>query len=128
MSKKLVDNYIVKADDALNGIKDNDTISKTFVAYTAAFGTSIIQSGLIPALAFFCSKEEEGIERNKIVRAIAKMLGFADDKELLRKCIELHKSANSTELHELKQKIVSASIALKMMMRTYKLKDNDNGR
>ena len=129
MDRKQIDKFLTKADEALKKdsikIVENNKILSTFVGYVAMFGTAVIQNGLLPALSFFNAKSESGVERYKIIQALSWMLtGDEDEKSLLTTCIELQHDKD--KFVKKTKEIVSASIALKMMMRTYKIVKNEN--
>ena len=129
MDRKQIDKFLIEADKVLKNdhikIVENNQIVSTFVAYVAMFGTAVIQNGLLPALTFFSAESENGVERYKIIQAISWMLTGDDNrKSLLNNCIELQHDKD--KFVKKTKEIVNASIALKMMMRTYKLVKNED--
>ena len=69
-------------------------------------------------MAFSLRPDSDAPRRDKIVEAIAQILGKTDGKTLLKEAIRL-KQENTTAFDQLKTQIINASIALKLMMRTY---------
>ncbi len=119
--KKRIEDYIPRAIELIKEVeiaKDGEVNNK-FNGYFSSFGASIVQSGLKPTLAFFSNEES----KEMIVKAIAELLkkhGEAiGDLKLLDYVI-----ASSNE-ENLKSKIIDASIALKLAVRTYKLKKDE---
>lgn len=124
---KLREQLIIKAEEALNNkevkiFKDEKakTIPSEFNGYISAFGAAIIQSGLLPAMAFYMNKKSQPkSERGQLINAIAVMLDKADGNELFTECKKLQEKEE--QLDVLKRKIIESAIALKLVIRTYKL-------
>lgn len=124
---RINDKLILDAENALNnpsvGIFSNSaqkTIPSVYNGYIAAFGASIIQSGFLPAMAFYQNKNsEEGKKRSQVIHAIGIMLGMRDGDELYEKCLRLQNDA--TGLQSLKKQVIESAIALKLVIRTYPL-------
>lgn len=125
-----IDALLKKADRALLKFKivDNGTVADGYDSAIAAFGPTVVLSGLMPALAFYCAETKNGkpkTEKSKIVDAISFILqskyGWPDHKKLFNYCLN-----NPSRIERLTIDIVDASVALKMMVRTYKIKkDNE---
>lgn len=123
MDKHEYEELIVKADEALQEselFKDNarQKIYKSYNGYVAALGVSVLMIGLIPALAVYY-QDNEGICRKKVLDVIARMVDIETSKKLIENA--LHSSPEIRK--ELQRKIVDSSIALKQVVRTYKLVD-----
>jgi len=138
MNKKRNEELIKKANDALNNTqlvkifkdeqaKNAGIIKDSYNGQTAALGVTIAMTGLRPALAIY-QKETEGCKRIEILNAIAVMLeikpqsGKKPGEELFKKTLQ----CNAEELKVYKRDILDCSIALKQVIRTYKLSDNEN--
>jgi hypothetical protein len=131
MSKSNNENLMRKADDALQHretvkilLDGKPEIKGSYNGQINAFGVTVAMSGLRPALAIYL-KETDGCDRIQILNAIAFMMNIAPDKDkkqaagevLFRKVLE----CNEDELKEYKRKIIERAIALKQVIRTYKL-------
>lgn len=122
--KKRIANYIPLALDALqekivkDGCYDNE-----YAGYIASFGPTVIQTGLLPATAFY-SRKDSGTagDRKKVGDAIIKVIAPNEYREttLLLDYILLHNNK------ETKEKILDAVIALKLSIRTFKKNKKDN--
>jgi CRISPR-associated protein Cmr5 len=93
---------------------------KVFNSYIASFPASVIQSGLVPALAFYCGEAASEGDRSLIIEAIAAMLSekyptFTSAQAMFKSCVISYNRAQQED-------IINASIALKLMIRTYKIK------
>jgi len=91
----------------------NEGIPNVYNGYIAAFGASIIQSGLRPTIAIYENKNasSEG-ERYRITKMIAQILGLEQD--LLDYVVH-------TNERKAKEQIKAAAIALKLALRTFKI-------
>lgn len=122
--KKRIEKYIPDAIELISEAKianENGEVNNEFNGYFSSFGASIVQSGLKPTLAFF-SNEKTAKERSKILKAIYKLVvdkNAPNDIEPKKLLDHIIKNPKQEEL--LKAKIIDASIALKLAVRTYKL-------
>ena len=124
MNKKQNEELMQKAEDALQSsyvkiLRNDKTIKDSYNGQTAALGVTIAMSGLRPALAIY-QKETEECDKLQILNAIAFMLGINQERAgeaLFRNVIE----CDSNQLNDYKRKIIDCSIALKQVIRTYKL-------
>ena len=124
--KQRIEKYIPQAIELISevDIAKNGEVNNEFNGYFSSFGAAIVQSGLKPALAFF-SNEKRKKERSKILVAIYKLVVDKNNNEKIedikpRKILDyVIKHKNKEE--QLKTKIIDASIALKLAVRTYKL-------
>lgn len=114
-----------------NGIATGDNVPKTFSGYISSFGASLVQSGLLPTLAFHCKKDGNSTEaKDALVTVLATMLqhknpiagltlknNLVNDIAFFRSVINMDKNKQSELLNELNH----AAIALKLVLRTYNL-------
>jgi len=126
MSKRSIEAYIPKALEVLQEHYPEKTIPSAYNGYISSFGASIIQSGLLPTLALFeneNNKDKTKEDKSVLTKNILKVLdsGYADDS-LLRYVIY----KGNREI--LKQDILNISIALKLTIRTFKLKESEKGK
>lgn len=123
MNKKKIADYMLRADAAIKAAKivnSEGKIASEFGGYISSFGAAIVQSGLLPTIAFFSrtstsSKEDKG----QVVKAIEHMLGLGE-AELFKKV------KDAPDDSALFQNIVHAAIALKLVLRTYPLTKEKN--
>lgn len=122
--KQRIEKYI---PDAIKLIKEvgiancKGEVLNEFNGYFSSFGAAIVQSGLKPALAFF-SNETRAKERSKLLKAIYKLIVDKNaPKDVEAKKLLEYVIANPNDEEQLKAKIIDASIALKLAVRTYKL-------
>jgi hypothetical protein len=131
MNKKRNEELMQEAENALKNdsvkIFENKTaeekgiIKDSYNGQTAALGVTIAMSGLRPALAIYLKGTKE-CDKLQILNAIAVMLGIGlnqkdPGKELFKKVID----CDDNLLKEYKKDIIDCSIALKQVIRTYKL-------
>ena len=117
MSKRRIEEYIPKALDVIEKEFPDKAIPKEYNGYIAAFGASIIQSGLKPTVAIYENKNAQTkSEKNRLTRMILRIIDpTAKGQSLLRYIIK----HEDEEL--LKEEIVDAAIAIKLAIRTFKL-------
>jgi hypothetical protein len=86
--------------------------------YLAGFGPAVITSGLIQTLAVYEAHEKHRNVLNAITR-VANINNINNGNDLLKLCLQRH--ADKLQLNIWREKIIDASVALKMMIRTYNL-------
>lgn len=102
-------------------------ISREYKSYISSFGSSVMQSGLLPALAFNHSTSDTGKKRKKVMKIIF---------EVLKKENDLYKDANDRDLfkytqdnldreRQIRKDIMNVAVAVKLAMRTFKFSKND---
>ncbi len=122
MSKKRVEDYIPKALKIVNEFFPGGNIPKEYNGYISSFGAGIIQSGLKPTVAIYENEQSQSQQdRAKLPKMILQIINpNSNERSLLRYII------NSNENEQLlKEKIKDASIAIKLVIRTFKLKKED---
>ncbi len=122
MSKKRVEDYIPKALKIVNEFFPDGNIPKEYNGYISSFGAGIIQSGLKPTVAIYENEQSQSQQdRAKLPKMILQIINpNTNERSLLRYII------NSNENEQLlKEKIKDASIAIKLVIRTFKLKKED---
>lgn len=135
MNKKQIDRYVTAAFKVLNeestrtiSDKDNEknrlvcggVASKKMAGKVAAFGPTVISMGVKPAVTLF-SKTGSEADRVPVVNAVFNTLreaesGLVEKKANLLDCV---KDLNGEELHRAKREILDASVAVKLVLRTY---------
>jgi len=98
----------------------------------SGFGTSLIQMGLLPTLAVYTDKDSAAsIERPLLLKTLFAILTseasrFSAKKELPTQHDSLLRQVSSGSYQkELKTHLMHAALALKLAIRTYKLKTNN---
>jgi len=121
---KAVEQYLEQADKTLSTSNLVDTGTKkikdeAYDGYLNGFGPAVITAGLLPTLATY----QADTKREAVLNAIAKVAqieSYDTGKLLLQHCI----GKSKPEQNLLKEKIINASVALKLMIRTYNQKAN----
>lgn len=134
VDKKEIENLMVIADKVLRerntGIVADKVNCKIYDSYNgqiAALGVSISMIGLIPTLAIYYqdSSDDDKPNRRTVLKTITEMLDLFDSNyrfggrpyDLLARAIALR----GNEQKRLKKNVMSCAIALKHVVRTYKL-------
>ncbi|ABR54022.1 CRISPR-associated protein, Cmr5 family [Methanococcus vannielii SB] len=116
MGKKEIEKYIPQALQLIGEhIASNGKVDNEYSGYISSFGASIIQSGLIPAVAFYSQPGKEGNvkdNRNKLMNVIYCLIHEKDncDNKLLNDVISGTVS---------KEEVLDAAIATKLALRTF---------
>ena len=121
-----INNLLKSADDALKlEIVVNGIVKDGYDSAIAAFGPTVVLSGLMPAMAFYCATnktDKRKADKSLVIKAIALTLFTKykkkDHTELFKHCLDNPKN------ERLMADIVDASIALKIMVRTYKIEES----
>jgi CRISPR-associated protein Cmr5 len=130
--KKLIP-YLVKADAHLraerekrlsNQSSDHNSlfnqkgeIQGEYPPFAASFGAAIIRSGLLPAVFLFAEKSGGGKDKEPLTRLMLEMLKQPGDSDT-----RLHEyvlNRQDAEGPRLRQRILDASIAAKLALRTF---------
>lgn len=123
-----VNKWLSIANTALSNsnIVEDGKVKEVFKGYVSSLGAMIIQNGLPAALAINMKTDSSDKNRIKMVKAITEVLRNSGNAEyidlnpqtLLNKSCDFAQN-NPTQLRNLKVDVIDASIALKLMMRTY---------
>jgi CRISPR-associated protein (Cas_Cmr5) len=123
-----IDKLLKKADAALlthRLVDDNNILDDVFDGYLASFGATVIISGLIQTLAVYEADKKRKIVLNAIATVSAiehNNVRATTGAQLLELCLNNH--INKLQLNTWREKILDASVALKMMIRTYNFNTN----
>lgn len=112
------------------------TIYDSYNGQVAALGVSILMIGLKPTLAIYyqdAPKKEKGkAYRRALLEVIARMLKYESAESLVRYILDVAKNPSDEkkkiskqEEKKLKTDILNCSIALKQVIRTYKLEKDE---
>ncbi len=125
-----IEELIQKAQEALNKpensifIERGVSISASYNGQIAALGVTIALTGLLPALAMYyqSSGEDTKCDKKKILDIIAGMLKYESGKQLFEEALK----RLGKDLQRLKKDVIACSIALKQVVRTYKLEKEED--
>lgn len=98
-------------------VSGNTIADEVYDGYISGFGPAIITAGLLPTLATYLADNK----KKNIINAIAEIVKIenkVNGDELLVACLI---PSNKPKLNLWKIKIIDASVALKLMIRTYNL-------
>jgi len=128
MNKRRIENMIIKAMEILNQdrneIVNSGKIPSEYNGYIASFGPTVIQSGLVQTLTFYCRNDGKAKDRRKILNLICNTLVNAeyldnDEIEKVSKLSAYVRSKDETERISLKSLILECAAACKLAMRTF---------
>lgn len=124
MNKLQYEAWVINADEKLqhsNLFKDpaHQEIYSSYNGYVSALGVSVLMTGLVPTLAIYY-QDNDGVCRKNILEVIAEMIGGRGYTAQQLLDTVLH---SPDRREELQKRIVESSIALKQVIRTYKLVD-----
>lgn len=134
VNKKEIEKLMSAADTVLAGSrmvtdKEKCKIPDSYNGQVAALGVSISIIGLIPTLAiYYQDNDEQKPNRRTVLNVIAGILDQhyhyrfnGDAKKVLEFALNARKEENKEILDKLKKDVVNSSLALKQIVRTYKL-------
>ncbi|WMJ82283.1 type III-B CRISPR module-associated protein Cmr5 [Clostridium sp. MB40-C1] len=130
MNKREVEKYMPLAiNSIIRVMNENESIDKEslelpkeFKGYVSSFGAGIIQSGLLPTVAYFENKDSNSkADRSKITEMIFSMLNKKESYKTYKLLDYL--LDNKEDIGEIKENILNIAIALKLAMRTFKFSD-----
>lgn len=119
----------VLADSRMVTDKEQCKIPDSYNGQVAALGVSISIIGLIPTLAiYYQDNDAQKPNRRTVLNVIAGILDQhyhyrfnGDAKKVLEFALNARKEENTEILDKLKKDVVNSSLALKQIVRTYKL-------
>lgn len=114
MNNKTIEKLIPKAIDLLQKFPKE----KVYQGYLAAFGPTVIASGIVQAVAFYTGDDK----KNEVIKLMFKLIkdDLKTDKNTL---LDVLNEDENYKNYALKNKILEASIACKLAIRTFELKD-----
>lgn len=126
MDKTRVNDLIPLAYAAIKtvGIEKNNEIEKTFRGQISTFGTAISMGSLLSAIAFFSDSAGAAVDRTLLLKALNEMLNPNCDHSKKNDFYHfVSKQIEKGKEDECKDEVIHATIALKLAMNLYKLKD-----
>jgi len=137
---KAAEKYITVDDERLS-------VPKQFKGYISSFGASVIQSGLMPTLAFYSDAKKAKGDRSLLIPALIDILfqnkSYGEDKKIREVLDALAEDDNKdlkSRIHhffswllatnkdnpeKFRREFMDASIALKLALRTFREVDHD---
>lgn len=133
MNKKRAAQLMQLANDKLKKSRllkkdaEGDYIEDTYNGQTAGFSVTIAMNGLLPALVIYYQQTSESRESNRrdILEVIGQMIGAdkAFNRPNIKNADSLLKAAIAAPADKaLKQEVTDCAIALKQIIRTFRLK------
>ncbi|MCD4793394.1 MAG: type III-B CRISPR module-associated protein Cmr5 [Bacteroidales bacterium] len=129
--KKNISKLLVYAEesvqDAQEGLLKTDKknninyIPKEYKGYISSFGAAITQSGLLPALYFNHQSEKSVADRKKLMNAVYKIIKKNQNINPQEDDLLSYAKNQTGNIKDLKNQILNAATALKLVIRTYKL-------
>lgn len=102
--------------------KKSNKVPKEYFGYAAQLGASIRTAGLLPALAFYTDKHKDKKDnepqRLKLLKAIIQILNENHNLQIGDGLLE-YAVEHKDDQQQLKQKILDASVALKLALRNF---------
>jgi len=108
--------------------EQNKTYPSEFNGYISSFGASLVQAGLLPTIIFFENSDSNAEEdRTKVISALKKMLGIADNTNMANYILSKDNNAPIRRCDDPAyiNKVVQAMTAMKLALRMFN-KKNDN--
>ncbi|WP_419675596.1 type III-B CRISPR module-associated protein Cmr5 [Aliarcobacter butzleri] len=114
MNNKNIEKLIPKAIDLLQKFPKE----KVYQGYLASFGPTVITSGILQAVAFYSGDDK----KKKVIKLMFDLIqdDLKTDKNTL---LDFLKENDKYKDYAIKNKILEASIACKLAIRTFELKD-----
>ena len=128
-----VDNYLVKAFQAITKIRISDnvfisrdgTIPKEYKGYISSLGANIIQAGIRAAISFYEAEESGSKSDRRLINAAIKYILTDNNSELTTysdyKLTQLLTNLTEEDIQQKALEIMDAATALKLALRTYKM-------
>lgn len=121
MNKKRVDGWILTAKEAIEVAKiaENGEVNKSFRGQISSFGASLVMGSFKSAVAFFTEQGGASVERQKLLVAMYFIISDGEVKE--PKYVFDYACKNDTK--ELKEQFIDASIAIKLALNFFDLRE-----
>ncbi len=134
-----INNLIPKAIQAIenSGIVHDDVVAKEYKGYISSMGASIIQAGLLATLAFYQNDSGKKADSSNLLKAILVLIkpNNSTETNLIKYVIDnsIKPQINGNlvsvgdldpdKLYVLEEEVSDALIALKLAIRTFKIKE-----
>lgn len=140
MNKKRVNSLILIAKEALEEVEiveKDRKINPTFRGQISSFGAAVVMGSLPAAVAFFSTKSNSTTDRQKLIKAIYYCITVFEAPDSQKEAAKNEAKRKTprdvleyvckNESYELKEKIIDASIAIKLAMNFYDLGTKGEG-
>lgn len=129
-----VDKYLPKAFEAITKVEiegkrfssDGINIPKEYKGYVSSLGANIIQAGVKAAITFYEAKETGSKSDRRLVNAAIKYILTNNNPEISTfseyNLTQLLSNLSDEEIQQKAMEILDAATALKLALRTYKMK------
>lgn len=114
MNNKNIERLIPKAIDLLQ----NFPKEKVYQGYLASFGPTVITSGIFQAVAFYSGDDK----KKKVIKLMFDLIK-EDLKTNHLTLLNVLEENDNYKNYEIKNRILEASVACKLAIRTFELKD-----
>lgn len=132
MKKNRVEKYLVTAIEALDSnhskiANADDKIVKAYRSQISSFGAAVSMGSFKSAVAYMAAdsqNEKSKVKRSKLLQAIDYVVMRESNYEIRDAktiCKEIVNNSNPSEISEMKDKYIDASIAIKLAMNAYTL-------
>ncbi len=132
-----INNLIPKAMQAIenSGIVHDDVVAKEYNGYISSMGASIIQAGLLATLAFYQNDSGKKAKSSYLLIAILDLIKphgstetnlikyIIDNSIILQDDYVSVDDSDPDKLYVLEEEVSDALIALKLALRTFKIKE-----
>lgn len=124
---KLIPAAIKEIDKSSIFENDSKVIPGEYKSYISSFGSSVIQSGLLPALAFNYAQSDTGKKRAKVMNIIFSVLKTDNKsyKDAVEENMLNYTLNNLSKERQIRKDIMNTAVAVKLAMRTFKFKKDD---
>lgn len=132
-TKERKNQLITMADEVIRGsviYKNGEIISESYNGQIAAFPVSVALSGLKPTMVLYYNRDSgSSIDKRAIVKLLAEMYN-KDKKEHFSDEDFFNKVINDNTLDDIsfKRLIIEYAIALKLTLRTFKMRKNNESK
>lgn len=118
ISKLLAAADVALQDTGLVKATNKKITDNVYDGYIAGFGPAVITAGLLPTLSTYAGHDKRKIVLDAIAK-VANIDNKTSGENLLKHCLAAN---NAPNLNRWRNEIIDASVALKLMIRTYNLK------
>lgn len=118
---RAIEKLLAAADISLTNspiVNNNRVTDSVYDGYLAAFGPAVITSGLLQTLSVYEADEKRKVVLNVIAK-VACIQNTTTGNSLYRTCLQEY--MNKDLLNTWREKIINASVALKLVIRTFDL-------
>ena len=129
MNKRKVEKLLPKAIETLDkdifNIKDSDDqgafIEKGFRSQISSFGAAVTMGSFRAAVAFFAADGESDVERSKLICIMYYII--TNEEKTAQEVAQKILSLSSADEAKMKEDFINASIAIKLALNAFRLKD-----